>query len=135
MKYRCEYKYAKPYTRKEHQWIVEGPRMGVHLHISDAGEDEKCVRYHGGIELHYRTPPDHMAEKLPIHNCHVLGGVCWHDGSSLQVSDYWIPMWRESPDDHERMFKMLIADIEEREGRNEKPTVTETVHAISEERR
>ena len=51
--------------------------------------------YYGGIETHYKTPPDYMRDKKPSHvHCPFIDdlGACWHDGSSFQAEKYidWI---------------------------------------------
>lgn len=41
-----------------------------------------------GIEYHFRTPPEYSAGKPADHeNCWLIGGPCWHDGSSMAADD------------------------------------------------
>lgn len=44
----------------------------------------------GGVEIHSRTRPRWCDEdQQPDHQaCRVLGGPCWHDGSSLAASEF-----------------------------------------------
>lgn len=57
--------------------------------------------YYGGVESHYnekskpeyRTDPDHV-------ECQINGGKCWHDGTSLWASEYWIPHILPKGDDY-----------------------------------
>ena len=114
MKYECEYKYTNRFY-PEHMWKVVSARMGIHLHITDLGEKNTAMRYSGGIECHWRSPPDHMKDEVPHKNCWVLGGVCWHDGSSMQATEHWIPLWLLAPNDHDEMFRLLQNALEEQE--------------------
>ncbi len=124
MKYRSEYKYSSRFY-PEHVWTVVGRHMGIHLHITDLGK-ESNPRYSGGIEYHWRVPPEHMENDAPSSdNCWLLKCPCWHDGSSMHVTDYWIPMWLEAPDKHERMFEMLQGTMEDRQ-----PTTMELVSKV-----
>lgn len=116
--YVCKYEYTNEFGTVRHIWSVYGARMGVHLHISDLGEERAAKyadgrRYSGGIELHYRTPPDYMRDQAPASKaCWLIGGPCWHDGSSLQADERWIPLWQSAPHDHERMFLMLQCELD-----------------------
>lgn len=39
-----------------------------------------------GIEYHFRTPPEYRAGTLAYHeDCWLIGGPCWHDGSSVDA--------------------------------------------------
>jgi hypothetical protein len=93
--------------------------MAMHLHIDDMGEDHGLKygdRYSGGIEIHYRVPPDYMRDQAPMAKCWLLGGPCWHDGSSLQATEHWIPMWLVDPHNHERIFGELQTELMDRDG-------------------
>ena len=115
-RYRCKYEYQHQFGKPFHTWSLVGARGGVHLHITDYGEDHERQygdRYQGGIEIHYRTPPDYMRDEPPSHDeCWLLHTPCWHDGSSPQVSERWIPFWRTAEHDHDRMFAMLAVDAD-----------------------
>ena len=119
-KYRCEYKYHKPWGNPNHVWTVIGARGAMHFHVSDIGEDQvKSLnldqRYSGGLECHYRFAPDYMADDAPSQDkCWLLGCPCWHDGTSLYASETVIPFWLVAPNDHERMFAFLIREYDER---------------------
>ena len=113
-KYRCEYKYTVQYGAPLHIWSVVGAKGGMHLSIRDGGEDNRHRRYSGGIEQHSRTP---TSDTAPTHDkCWLLGGPCWHDGSSLAAIERWIPLWEVAPHDHDRMFRLLEAEADERFG-------------------
>ena len=116
-KLRCKYEYSKPWGKPVHTWSVVGARCGLHLSISDYGEDRIPVdRYGGGLEIHWRAPPRSMADEAPSHDrCWLLGCPCWHDGSSLIVSEHWIPLWLTAPQDHDRMFDLLCAELDQQE--------------------
>jgi hypothetical protein len=113
--YRCKYEYEYRFGHPQHTWSVVGACGGLHLHIMDYGADAKYgEQFQGGIEIHYRQPPDYMCDQAPSHDeCWLLKQPCWHDGSSLQVSEYWIPLWRVDPTNHVRMFEMLCGRADE----------------------
>jgi hypothetical protein len=115
MKFRCKYTYEDDGFAKRHVWICIGVAGALHLHISEIkqrpGEPEDW-KYSGGIEVHYRAPPDYMSEDAPSHDrCWLLKAPCWHDGSSLQATEAWIPLWRASPNDHDHMFALLRGEM------------------------
>lgn len=96
-------------TTWQHNYIVIGPRGALNFHISDLENlNIECDRWSGGLEAHFRTPPDYMQEKAPSHDqCAILQAPCWHDGTSLYASEVLIPFWLQAPDDHVRMFELL----------------------------
>lgn len=111
MKYRSKYEYSRPFGNPTHVWSVIGRHLAIHLRIVDLGDHGLS----GGIELHFREPPEYMAEDAPSHDrCELLQGPCWHDGSSMQATERWIPFWQLAPHEHERMFRELEAEIEAR---------------------
>lgn len=121
--YRSKYEYEYRFGHPEHTWSVVCAEGGIHLHISDYGKDNKYgERFQGGIEIHYRKPPGYMRHDAPSHdNCWLIGGPCWHDGSSLQASERWIPIWVGSENDHDRMFRLLEHEAAVRFGHCELP--------------
>ena len=48
---------------------------------------------YGGVEAHYneKSKPDYFKDEPCRENCEFNGGKCWHDGTSLWASEYWIP--------------------------------------------
>lgn len=45
-----------------------------------------------GLEKHSRTPFEYSDKSKPDHaDCWLIGGPCWHDGTSLWASEYWMP--------------------------------------------
>ena len=120
-RYECKYEYSRPWGSVNHSWSVVGARLGIHVHIADQGEERaekhQIERYSGGIEFHYRSPPPYMADQCPSQKtCWLLGCPCWHDGSSMQASDFWIPFWLQDPHNHERMFREIERRLEEADG-------------------
>ena len=106
-KYTCKYEYKRDiYDVPLHTWSVVGKPGGIHLHIRESGKPDHP--YFGGLEVHYRQPPDYMKDKPPSQeHCWLLDAPCWHDGSSLQAEEIWIPLWRTMPNDHDRMLACL----------------------------
>ena len=111
--FRCRYTYQIDYGHPRHIWVVIGAKGALHLHISDLREaltQSGGPRYTGGIEMHYRQPPRYLAHTPPSQDqCWILHGPCWHDGSSLQAEERWIPLWLSNPHDHDGMFRALCA--------------------------
>lgn len=116
MKFRCKYEYHKPFGHPTHVWTCIGRHGAVHFHVTDMGEDFKYGdRYSGGLEVHYRQPPEHMRDQAPSHDkCWLIGCPCWHDGTSLYASETLIPFWLAAPHDHERMFRLLEREYSDR---------------------
>lgn len=119
MKWRAKYEYSVQFGNPKHCWSIVGPVSGLHLHITDHGEkhaEKYGERYSGGFEIHHRVPPAYMEDQAPSYDdCWLLHCPCWRDGSSLQVSEFWIPLWQADPHDHDRMFEALISDAESRQ--------------------
>jgi hypothetical protein len=115
--YRCKYEYSKPFGSPNHVYTVIGARGAMHFHVTDMGEAkaDEWLRYSGGLECHYRAPPSYMADQAPSQDaCWLLKCPCWHDGTSLYASERVIPFWLSAPNDHERMFQVLIREYEDR---------------------
>lgn len=47
----------------------------------------------GGVETHYneKSKPEYLGEASFHEQCLQNNGKCWHDGTSLWASEYWIP--------------------------------------------
>lgn len=102
----------------EHIWTTLGAEGATHLHIEEYPKEyaEKYGERHmGGIEIHYREAPHYMRNDAPSQDvCWILKAPCWHDGSSLQASEKWIPIWENDQYNHAGMFKLLEADYKSR---------------------
>lgn len=110
-RFRCKYTYERRFGKPRHIWTLIGARGAIHLHITDRGEGHG-ERYWGGIELHWRSPPERMRDQPPSEDtCWLLCAPCWHDGSSLQVVEFWLPRWLDSPNDHDAMFALLESEM------------------------
>lgn len=88
------------YTREddyEKRWIVVGNYGAIDFHCSHAHLDvSKRYGVTGGVEYHHRQPASYMGDDYGCthDHCWVLGGKCWHDGTSLWATEHWIPMFR-----------------------------------------
>ena len=115
-KYRFKYEYSYPFgDYPMHIWSCVGAKGAVHFWVKDYGEErgkQYRERYGGGIEIHYRYPPNYMNTPPSHDNCWLLGGPCWHDGSSLQASRHWIPLWLSANNNHEIIFEELETEME-----------------------
>ena len=114
MKVRKEYKLTEHFGSWQHSWLIVGRYGAVNLHITERMQNPALAelpRFSGGIEIHYRAPPDYMSDQPPSQErCWAFehGSPCWHDGSSLQAEERYIPLWRTDPHNHERMFDLLM---------------------------
>ena len=116
--FRCKYTYEMPFSYARHQWTLVGAQGGIHLHITMPPSDDPDQHISAGLEAHYRTPPDYMADQAPMHDeCWLLKCPCWHDGTSLYAHDVLLPFWLQDPHDHERMFRRLHEEYHSRFGR------------------
>jgi len=113
MKYRSKYEYTNEFS-KRHVWTVIGRHGAIHLHISEVSMgSDKPDSISGGVEYHYRVPPEYMSDDAPSHDrCSILQGPCWHDGTSSWATDHWIPLWQAAPHEHDRMFELLQGAME-----------------------
>lgn len=110
-KYVCEYKYENRFNSPLHSWTCIARHGAIQLRISEYKPGE----WSGGLEIHYRQPPEYMADNAPSHEkCWLLGQPCWHDGTSLYVSETVIPFWLSDKSNHDRMFEFLQHEARER---------------------
>lgn len=82
---------VRKYERNAHRTIfaVVGERGGMHFWFHEDSDGEK----HGGIEQHSRKPMYDWDRAPSNDKCWLLDGPCWHDGSSLQAEEFWIPLY------------------------------------------
>lgn len=86
----------------EKRWIVVGESGALDFHCSHANTDlARRFGRTGGVEFHYRSPKSYMREDYGCTHeyCWILGGKCWHDGTSLWASEYWIPLLERQGED------------------------------------
>lgn len=73
--------------RITHQWTLASKDGGIHIHgwrVDGDGWRE----WMGGVECHWPTAPEWGSPDKPSHDhCWLLGGPCWHDGTSLYFSE------------------------------------------------
>lgn len=80
----------------EQHYVVIGEDGAIHFHLMESSEDPKKAfgeRYWGGVEVHSKKQMYDHGEKPASENCWILGGQCWHDGSSLMATERFIPEW------------------------------------------
>lgn len=110
-----KYTWANPYGNIRHNWSLVGPKGGINFHANvdpDNKYESSC-----GLEIHYRTPPDHMKNDAPGDvACWLIGGACWHDGTSLYAIEHLWPMIEGylRGGEHERIFRILEREYCER---------------------
>ncbi len=112
-----KFKYESVQNRRDlrHIWSVVGPAGGIHFWAEKSSCTEFGREYYGGVEIHYRKPPEYMDAESPTHDeCWLLGQACWHDGSSLYAQEVWIPFWLAFKGDNEMIFRKLKREYEQR---------------------
>jgi len=99
----------------ETRWIVVNKLGAIDFHCTNT-DLEIVAKFgrSGGVEIHRSLPDDYQNPDQPDHlDCWILGGKCWHDGSSLWASEHWIPMlesngeeavWQALYAEHKRQF-------------------------------
>lgn len=104
-----KYTWSRPHSSSvHHRWEIVGAKGGIHLHVSIMDDHEKYPDPSCGLEFHHST-----GEGAPGHfNCHLTGGRCWHDGTSLYATETVWPNVKSMMPDHDRIFRYLegIAD-------------------------
>jgi hypothetical protein len=85
--------------REQFVWAVVGPLGGVHVWAQRLSSTALEVAprlwdypFYGGIEVHRRTRGEYDGPTPTQAECWLLGGPCWHDGSSLYFSDHMSPV-------------------------------------------
>ena len=120
-----EHRFSFRFGNPHYIYSLVGAEGAVHFHVTDYGEEFRKRhgdRYSGGLETHYRSPPDYMRGDAPSQQrCWLLGCPCWHDGTSLYASETLIPRW-EMDKSHEAMQAMLVREYAERFGNSEVKT-------------
>ena len=109
----CKYTYWVQFGSIKHQWECIGGAGGIHLHISIykgilySEKEDETYSESAGIEYHYRIPPFNKHDAPSQSNCWLLKTPCWHAGSSLYAEEVFLPYWKNSPHDHDGMFRKL----------------------------
>lgn len=109
------YEYTNRFSPR-HMWEIVGPEGGVHFHASlTKGYPPSC-----GLEFHHnqaawlRMGRDN--EAFHHRNCPLLGGPCWHDGTSLYASETLWPIIKSALErgDHDSVFRCLEREYNDR---------------------
>jgi len=86
-------------NRNTDMWTVVGDRGAVHIWVVENPDSSWGETHYGGIEVHSKKPM-YGCDRPPSHtDCWLLGGDCWHDGSSLYFSERICPMLRFGKDE------------------------------------
>lgn len=112
--YNYRYSLTSRFGGWHHRYIIETAHGALELQITEYpdGLGTSTLEESGGVESHFRSPPDYMAERPPSHHkCDALGGnPCWHDGSSTWAVEHFIPLWKVRSDERE-MFRWLLPHV------------------------
>lgn len=114
--HRFTFRFGSPF----YVYFVVGAHGAIHFWVTDHGEEYSqkydVERYSGGLEIHYRHPPDYMAGDAPSQErCWLLNAPCWHDGTSLYASESLIPRWLIDQS-HDAIKRMLEREYEQQFG-------------------
>ena len=103
----------------ERRYVCEGALGAVEFWVRESGIRLREALpdtdlYSAGFELHRATPE--AGDGAPDHGrCSALSDrACWHDGSSTYGTDYWLPVWRSAPEDHQAIFRRLAGEYADR---------------------
>jgi len=116
MKFRDhKYTYTHPHMSARHEWTLRGPVGGISFSVSildDPGEypDPVC-----GLEFHSAVQPSDEKPRAADHtNCHITGGICWHEGTSLYAAETIWPTVKEAlaSGNHHYVFSVLEWEYE-----------------------
>lgn len=110
-----KYTWTFPFMMEYHNWELVGPEGGINLHFSIDPENKYFPS--GGLEFHHRsgvTAPDNI-------NCPLLGGPCWHDGTSSYAMDHLYPLIKDylKRGEHKIIFSRLEKEYQEHFNRTE----------------
>ena len=106
MKLVSKYTYENLYGNPRHTYSVIGGKGAVHFHVTEIRRsDDECVS--AGLEFHHREPPEYMKDDAPHEKCWLIGGACWHDGTSLYAQDKIVPVWQDERHDTEAFLKTI----------------------------
>lgn len=88
-----------------HSWWIKGQSGGVHIWARLSKLAGWQLEWIGGVECHWAQCPagSYHNPDTPSHgDCWLLGGPCWHDGTSLYFSERiepWLP-YADGDDPH-----------------------------------
>lgn len=120
MKFRDHtYKWMHPFMSTAHQWSFRGPRGGLHLHVSIMDERDRFPDPSCGLEFHHMDDTSEGHEPPHHTDCWLIGGRCWHDGTSLYAGETVWPRVERLMPDHAAIFRyleQLYCEHFEREG-------------------
>ena len=118
VKFKKEYKYYQRYGENMgHMWTVICRYGAKYITIHEYKNSNGIIDFSGGIETLWLSPPDYMKHEAPHHqHCWLLKAPCWHDGSSLYVSEKIIPLFEHQlksyhgmgTREHNYIFDLLI---------------------------
>lgn len=110
-----KYIWTKPFGSVRHHWELVGPDGGVHFHVSiNEQYGDSC-----GLEFHHGLRCGFYKDRAPDHiNCPLLGGPCWHDGTSHYASEHVWPLVKPllRGHEHEAIFRFLETEYDNRFG-------------------
>ena len=74
-----------------HTWALKNDAGAIHIHaaLSEFRGEHSWI---GGVEVHSPVPFEYSSKEPNHEHCWLLGGPCWHDGTSLYFSENIAPM-------------------------------------------
>lgn len=103
------------YGDRQHTYELVGRDGAIHFHVTESLRAQHPLPSHyGGLEEHRRVCPA-GDDRPPTHTaCRLLGGNCWHDGTSSYASEVLIPRWQLDFPDHDSVFRWLTYEYNSR---------------------
>lgn len=95
---------------RSHTYELTGREGAIHFHVTEFKPGE----WSGSLEEHRRVAPDGVDRPPSQLNCRLLGGPCWHDGTSLYASEVLIPRWHTNFPNHDAVFQWMAREFDDR---------------------
>ncbi len=98
-----KYTWQKPFGSVRHSWELRGPEGAIHFHASlNEKYGDTC-----GLEFHHAVQQGDCAPSHLI--CPLIGGPCWHDGTSLYATEKLWPRIKSlcESGEHGEVFSIL----------------------------
>lgn len=87
--------FFEEYNDGRHIWACRNELGGIHIWAQEFNSPFAFCSYYGGIEVHSPKQVYDFSPEPSHESCWLIGGPCWHDGSSLWFQEQIIPYIRE----------------------------------------
>jgi hypothetical protein len=107
-----KYTYTNRFGYPQHRWELVGPEGGIHFHVTMVKDFEPSC----GLEFHHSAISGYRKGEAPDHkDCPLIGGNCWHTGTSLYASEIVWPLLKNYlfGGDHDSAFRLLEQEYDQ----------------------